>query len=63
MHKCKIIHCDLKLGNLLITKDNVLKISDFGLAWGYSLQIRNFTHIVVSLYYRLFDGNKITLKY
>ena len=33
MHKYKIIHCNLKLGNLLITKDNVLKISDFGLAW------------------------------
>ena len=62
MHKCKIIHSDLKPGNLLVTKDNILKIADFGFARGYALPIRNFTHIVVTLYYRPPDvllGNKI----
>ena len=56
MYKCKIIHRYLKPGNLLITKDNILKIAD-----GYALPIRNFTHIVVTLYYRPPDfllGNK-----
>ena len=32
MHRRSIIHRDLKLGNLFLTKDMHLKIGDFGLA-------------------------------
>ncbi len=32
MHESKVIHRDLKLGNLFLTKDMNLKIGDFGLA-------------------------------
>ena len=52
IHKMKILHRDIKSENLLISKDNVLKITDFGLARGYGLPIKNFRNDVVSLWYR-----------
>mgnify|MGYP002627320862 CR=1 FL=1 len=55
IHKMKILHRDIKSENLLITKDNVLKITDFGLARGYGLPIKNFRNDVVSLWYRAPD--------
>ena len=36
MHKNNILHRDLKSANVLVTKDNVLKICDLGLARHYS---------------------------
>ena len=55
IHKYKILHRDLKPQNLLITNDGVLKIGDFGLARGYGLPVRNYTHEVVTLWYRAPD--------
>ena len=55
IHKYKILHSDLKPQNLLITTEGVLKIADFGLARGYGLPVRNYTHEVVTLWYRAPD--------
>ena len=51
IHRMKILHRDIKSENLLISKDNKLKITDFGLARGYGLPIKNFRNDVVSLFY------------
>eukprot|EP00756_Hemistasia_phaeocysticola_P033147 Hpha_TRINITY_DN16450_c2_g1::TRINITY_DN16450_c2_g1_i2::g.163842::m.163842 len=32
MHKCELVHCDLKLDNVLVQTDWTVKISDFGMA-------------------------------
>jgi cyclin-dependent kinase len=61
IHKLRIIHRDLKPENLLISKDYVLKIADFGLARGYGLPMKNYKNDVTSLFYRAPDillGNK-----
>ena len=49
------MHRDLKPGNLLITDDDVVKIADFGLARGYGIPVTNYSHEVVTLWYRAPD--------
>ncbi len=46
------MHRDLKPQNLLIDKRGVMKLADFGLARAYGLPIKNYTHEVVTLWYR-----------
>jgi len=61
IHKFKILHRDLKPQNLLVNQEGVLKIADFGLARGYGIPVKNYTHEVVTLWYRPPDvllGNK-----
>merc|ERR1712194_38831 len=54
-HQHRVLHRDLKPQNLLINKDGALKLADFGLARGFGIPVRSYTHEVVTLWYRAPD--------
>merc|ERR1719486_1395379 len=54
-HQHQVLHRDLKPQNLLITRDGVLKLADFGLARAFGIPVRSYTHEVVTLWYRAPD--------
>jgi len=54
-HKMKVLHRDLKPQNLLVSKEGILKLADFGLARAFGIPVKNYTNEVVTLWYRAPD--------
>lgn len=52
MHDNWMLHRDLKTSNLLMSHRGILKIADFGLAREYGSPLKNYTQLVVTLWYR-----------
>ena len=51
-HTHRVLHRDLKPQNLLLDNHGTIKLADFGLARAFSVPVRNYTHEVVTLWYR-----------
>ena len=45
-HKRRVLHRDLKPQNLLIDKNGIIKIADFGLGRVFGVPVRVYTHEV-----------------
>ncbi|VDD77464.1 unnamed protein product [Mesocestoides corti] len=51
-HQYKIIHRDIKPSNILLAKNGVIKLADFGLSRSHSICDRTYCHEIVTLWYR-----------
>ncbi len=52
LHHNWVLHRDLKPNNLLVNRRGVVKITDFGLAKAFGSPNRQYTHLVVTRWYR-----------
>ena len=52
LHNNWVLHRDLKPNNLLVNRKGIVKITDFGLAKAYGSPNRQYTHLVVTRWYR-----------
>eukprot|EP00118_Oscarella_pearsei_P000175 m.4373 g.4373 ORF g.4373 m.4373 type:complete len:316 (+) comp10621_c0_seq1:267-1214(+) len=52
LHSNRVVHRDLKPQNVLVARDGVVKIADFGLARLYHSENMRLTSVVVTLWYR-----------
>mmetsp|Transcript_17319 Transcript_17319/g.19379 ORF Transcript_17319/g.19379 Transcript_17319/m.19379 type:complete len:105 (-) Transcript_17319:337-651(-) len=51
-HEQGVFHRDLKPNNILLDDDQTIKLADFGLARAFNLPMKEYTHEVVTLWYR-----------
>jgi cell division cycle 2-like protein len=52
LHDNWILHRDIKTSNLLLNHRGILKVGDFGLAREYGSPLKQYTAVVVTLWYR-----------
>lgn len=52
-HANRVIHRDLKPQNILVQRESLnIKLADFGLARVYTYPLREYTHEIITLWYR-----------
>lgn len=56
-HRRRVLHRDLKPQNLLIDKNGIIKIADFGLGRVFGVPVRVYTHEVKLIFIKIIEMN------